>query len=76
MIVEISDNVMTQVTVPIIASITISNTIDINFVNIAIQAKIVDKLEDKDNDGKSINDDRMLIIKVIVHYLQLFTFRS
>jgi hypothetical protein len=76
MIVEISDNVMTQVTVPIIASITISNTIDINFVNIAIQAKIVDKLEDKNNDGKSINDDRMLIIKVIVHYLQLFTFRS
>jgi hypothetical protein len=76
MIVGISDNVMTQVTVPIIASITISNTIDINFVNIAIQAKIVDKLEDKDNDGKSINDDRMLIIKVIVHYLQLFTFRS
>jgi hypothetical protein len=76
MIVGISDNVMTQVTVPIIASITISNTIDINFVNIAIQAKIVDKLEDKNNDGKSINDDRMLIIKVIVHYLQLFTFRS
>jgi hypothetical protein len=76
MIVGISDNVMTQVTVPIIASVTISNTIDINFVNIAIQAKIVDKLEDKNNDGKSINDDRMLIIKVIVHYLQLFTFRS
>jgi hypothetical protein len=76
MIVGISDNVMTQVTVPIIASITISNTIDINFVNIAIQAKIVDKLEDKNNDGKSINDDRMLIIKVIIHYLQLFTFRS
>jgi hypothetical protein len=76
MIVGISDNVMTQVTVPIIASVTISNTIDINFVNIAIQAKIVDKLEDKNNDGKSINDDRMLIIKVIIHYLQLFTFRS
>jgi hypothetical protein len=73
MIVGISDNAMAQVTVPIIPSITIANAVDMNFENIAIQAEIVDKLEDKNNHGASINDDRALIIKVIVHYLNLFT---
>jgi hypothetical protein len=74
--VGISENSIAKVTVPIIASITIANAVDMNFGNIAIQAKIVDKFEDKNNDGASINDDRALIIKVIAKYLQLFTFRK
>jgi hypothetical protein len=49
------------------------NAIDMNFGNVAIPPGIAYKLEGQNNDGNSINDERTLIINVIVHYLHLFT---
>jgi hypothetical protein len=60
MIVGCSNNAMAQVTLTIIAPITIANEVDMNFGNVAIQAGIADKLEDQNNDGGSINGDSTL----------------
>jgi|TARA_B110000967_G_scaffold64023_1_gene66006 hypothetical protein len=57
----------------IIAPITISNVVDMNFRNVAIQAGTADKLEDYNNNEDSKNLDRTLIINIISNYLNLFT---
>ena len=46
-----------------------------NFRNLAIQAKIANKLKDQNNDEDSIKNESALIIKVIVYCLNLFTHR-
>ena len=55
MIMELSKSEITKATTTIIAPVTIANVLDINFRNVAIQARIVDKLEDKNNDVDSTN---------------------
>ena len=52
---ELSKSEITKATTTIIAPVTIANVLDINFRNVAIQARIVDKLEDKNNDVDSTN---------------------
>jgi len=52
---ELSKSEITKATTTIIVPITIANILDINFRNVAIQARIVDKLEDKNNDVDSTN---------------------
>jgi hypothetical protein len=76
MIMGLSKSEIAKATATIIAPITIVNILDINFGNVAMQARTADKLKDKNISKNSISDDRTLIIKAITHYLTLFTFRS
>ena len=62
-----------KVTLAIIAPITNTNVLDINFENAATQARNANKLEDQNIGKDSISDDRTLIIKIITYSLNLFT---
>ena len=62
-----------KVTLAIIAPITNTNVLDINFENAATQARNANKLEDQNIGRDIISDDRTLIIKIITYSLNLFT---
>ena len=74
MIMGLSKSEIAKATATIIA--TIGNVLGFNFGNAVIQAGTADKLGNQNNGEDSISDVKTLIIKVIVHYLNLFTFRG